>query len=55
MLSCGINAFDPNNDQVWREALLKDLLGLKWSTVEIKLISEGIYDLDTIIETLCVM
>ena len=47
--------FKTPDDQVCREALLKDLVELKWNTVEIELISEGVNDLKTMIETLCVM
>ena len=35
--------------------MLKDLLELKWNTLEIELISEGIDDLYTMIETSCVI
>ena len=42
-------------DQTWRVALLKDLLELKWNTVEIDLVSEEVEDLDSVIENLCVM
>ena len=44
-----------SDDQMWRVALLKDLLELKWNTLEIELISEGIDDLYTMIETSCGM
>ena len=60
MLSCTklkntMKYYKTPDDQVWRVALLKDLLELKWNTVEIELINEGIDDLDTMIGTLCVM
>ena len=35
-------------DQTWRVALLKDLLELKWNTVEIDLVSEEVEDLDSV-------
>ena len=42
-------------DQEWRVALLKDLLELRWNTVEIELVREDPDDLEAMIGRLCVM
>ena len=42
-------------DQEWRVALLRDLLELRWNTVEIELVREELDDLEDIIGSLCVM
>ena len=43
------------HDQMWRVALLRDLLELKWNTVEIDMVSEVVDDLSSVIDSLCVM
>ena len=48
-----MNNHNPDS-QVGRVALLKDLLELKWNTVEIDMFSEVVDDLDSVIENLCV-
>ena len=42
-------------DQKWRVALLKDLLELRWNTVELELVREEIDDLEDVIGSLCIM
>ena len=41
-------------DQKWRTALLKDLLEIRWNTVEIDVVNDDLEDIDEVIEALCV-
>ena len=43
----------PDEEQ-WRVALVKDMLELRWNTVEIDVIEDQVDDLDAAIENLCV-
>ena len=43
------------DEEEWRVALVKDMLELRWNTVEISVIEDQVDDLDAAIENLCVM
>ena len=42
-------------EQKWRVALVKDMLEWKWNTLEIDVINDEVEDMDSFIDTLCVM
>ena len=42
------------DDQNWRAALVKDLLEVRWNTVEIDVVNDDLEDIDEVIEVFCV-
>ena len=42
------------DDQKWRPALVKDLLEVRWNTLEIDVMKEDLEDIDEVIEAICV-
>ena len=42
-------------EDIWRTALVQDLLELRWNSLEIEVIMNEIEDLDTLIEDVCLM
>ena len=42
------------DDQKWRAALVKDLLEVRWNTLEIDVVNDDLEDIDEVIEALCV-
>ena len=42
------------DDQKWRPALVKDLLEVRWNTLEIDVLNDDLEDIDEVIEAICV-
>ena len=42
------------DDQKWRSALVKDLLEVRWNTLEIDVMNDDLADIEEVIETICV-
>ena len=42
------------DDPKWRPALVKDLLEVRWNTLEIDCINDDLEDIDEVIEAICV-
>ena len=38
----------------WRSALVKDLLEVRWNTLEIDVMNDDLADIEEVIETICV-
>ena len=42
-------------EQKWRVAMVKDMLECRWNTLGMDVINDEVEDMDSFIETLCVM
>ena len=42
------------HDQKWRVALVKDLMEVRWNTMEIDVMNDDLEDIDEVIESICV-
>jgi hypothetical protein len=42
------------DDQKWRLALVKDLLEVRWNTLEIEVVNDDLEEIDEVIEAICV-
>ena len=43
------------HDQKWRVALVKDLMEVRWNTLEIDVMNDDLEDIDEVIESICVL